>query len=85
MTAIVCAMGSYGGNVGSETIPNKMAIGKPAQPDLKFLPKKTLSFSALPAMLLIPPAKKPLVEPSSWWFAPGLHRPGAFFARSNRS
>lgn len=58
--------------------PELTAKGRPVPPAGDF-PKKTLSFAALHAIVLVPPAKKASVEPSSGCFAPGLQRPGAFF------
>jgi hypothetical protein len=75
-------MRSYGRNVYGEAIPKKWQQGKPPQAQSnESSPQKNLVFPPGAAMIAIPPAKKAPVEPSSWRFAPGPHRPGAFFAR----
>jgi hypothetical protein len=62
-------MWSYEGNDRGKAIPNKWQSGNTPE---SFNQKNTLPFPAQVMMVLIPPAKKALVEPSSWCFAPGL-------------
>jgi hypothetical protein len=61
-----------------------MAIGKTDPCPIKSSTQKNLVIPPGSAMIAIPPAKKAPVEPSSWCFAPGPHRPGAFFVRGPR-